>query len=411
MQGCVLRAHGCAPLLIFLLLVACGVAGSPSAQEAAQSAWGTVLRLGQAEQSTAPTIAWSDNRVSFLWVGADSSGIHQDGRIWEAGALTETAVLPLPPRNPFGLQTLPAARDSLHQLWLDQNSAGELRLYSALLSLPLTVQRGPIEITEQATRRFAAVRLPDDGAWVVTSGGLEYAPALYAHRLDEEGRPRLENVYQVATEADYPALLIMPDSTLMVYWLGSVDGQVYRAALLPNGLLDTPQSIAPGLTLDPADRLESFHVAADQSHTYLFWNVVTAAGLPQTWYSAAPSASENWPAPRRVAVQMTDTAIAIGFNAGQVQVVEAGETGLGFVSPVPGIYPYLPTTAYDPAGQVGVLFWEGGEPVGLVEVAAARLIGPPQLAVDRALYLYLTWSAPNETGSADLLTASLRFNP
>ncbi len=398
-------------LLLVALLGACTGAGLTPTPPAIDTAWGSALRLGEAEQSSAPTITVSDNRASFMWVGADASGIHQDGRTWSSGSISDRVVLPLPPRNPFALQTLPANVDRLHQLWLDQNSAGELRLYSALLGLPLTVERGPIEVTQQATRRFAAMRLPDGGAWIVAAGGLDYAPSLYAHTLDDAGRPRLQESYEVAFEADYPALLTMSDGTTFVYWLSIVEDLVYRAALLPNGQLDTPQVVLPGLTLDSTDRLDSFHVAADQTHTYLFWNLVTAEGVPQTWYSAAQSSADGWSAPCPLSITRTASPVAVGFNAGDVVAVEPGGASLGYVIPVSGIYPYLPTTAYDPAGQVGVLFWQGGEPVGLVEVAQSRLIGPPQLAVDRALYLYLTWSAPNEAGSADLLAASLRFNP
>jgi hypothetical protein len=397
-------------LLLVTLLGACTGAGLTPTPPAIDTAWGSALRLGEAEQSSAPTMALTDGRASFMWVGADASGIHQDGRTWGSGSLSDQVVLPLPPRNPFALQTLPASVDRLHQLWLDQNSAGELRLYSALLGLPLTVQRGPIEVTQQAARRFAAMRLPDGGAWIVAAGGLDYAPSLYAHTLDDAGRPRLQESYQVAFEADYPALLTMPDGTF-VFWLSTVEALVYRAAVLPNGQLDPPQVVLPGLTLDPTDRLDSFYAAADQTHTYLFWNLVTAEGVPQTWYSAAQSSADEWPAPRLLSVTRTAAPVDVGFNAGAVAAVEPGGVSLGYVIPPGGVFPNLPTTVYDPAGQVGVLFWRGGEPIGMVNVAEARLIGPPQLAVDRALYLYLTWSAPNEAGSADLLAASLRFNP
>ncbi|MBN8594966.1 MAG: hypothetical protein J0M33_24655 [Anaerolineae bacterium] len=398
-------------LLLVILLGACTGTDLTPTPPAIDTAWGSALRLGEAEQSSAPTIALADGRANFMWVGADASGIHQDGRTWGSGSLSDQVVLPLPPRNPFALQTLPASTDSLHHLWLDQNSAGELRLYSALLGLPLTVQRGPIELTQQATRRFAAMRLPDGGALIVASGGLDYAPSLYAHTLDDEGRPRLQESYQVAFEADYPALLTMPDGTAFFYWLSTVDDLVYRAALLPNGQLDTPQAVLPGLTLEPTDRLDSFYAAADQAHTYLFWNIVTAEGIPQTWYSAAQSSADEWPAPRPLSLTGTASPVAIGFNAGDVEAVEPGGNSPGYVIPSGGVFPNLPTTVYDPAGQVGVLFWQGGQPIGMVNVAEARLIGPPQLAVDRALYLYLTWSALNDAGSSDLLAASLRFNP
>jgi hypothetical protein len=396
----------------FLLwtLVGCGGAPSGAAQAALESAWGPVLRLGQAEQAAAPTIALIDNRLSFIWVGGDASGIHHDGVTWESGTLSDRVVLPLPPRNPFALQTLPGATGTLHHLWLDQNAAGELRLYSALLGLPLSVQRGPIEVTEQTTRRFAAARLPDDTAWVVASGGLDYAPSLYAHWLDNEGRPRLENIYQIASEADYPALLTAPDGTLYVFWLHTAENRVYRAVLLPNGQVDAVQPLMPGLALDPADRLESFYAAADLTHTYLFWNAVTAEGRPRTWYTAARAGAVGWPAPRPLEVSVTDSTITTGFNAGTVLAVEAGSESWGYVRPVEGMFANLPTTAYNPAGQVGVMFWQGGEPAGYVQVSESHLIGPPQLAVDRDLYLYLTWSAPNEAGSADMLAASLLFN-
>lgn len=398
-------------LLLVTLLGACTGAGLTSTPPAIDTTWGSALRLGEAEQSSAPTITLADGRANFMWVGADASGIHQDGRTWGSGSLSDQLVLPLPPRNPFALQTLPASMDSFHHLWLDQNAAGELRLYSALLVLPLTVQRGPIEVTQQATRRFAAMRLPDGGALIVASGGLDYAPSLYLHNLDDAGRPRLQESYQVAFEADYPALLTMPDGATSVFWLSTVDGLVYRAALLPNGQLDVPQAVLPGLTLNPTDRLDSFYAAADQTHTYLFWNIATAEGIPQTWYSAAQSTADEWPAPRLLSLTRTASPVAVGFNAGDVAAVTPGGAPLGYVIPTGGVFPALPTTVYDPAGQVGVLFWQGGEAIGMVNVAEARLIGPPQLAVDRALYLYLTWSTPNDAGSADLLAASLRFNP
>jgi hypothetical protein len=403
-----LPAVGC---LLLWMLAGC-TSPSTSAGQAAEtrSAWGPILTLGEAEYAAAPTIALSDDGAAFAWVGADASGVHQDGRVWAAGQLDETVVLPLPPRNPFALQTFAAGPDRLHHLWLDQNGTRELRLYSALLSLPLAVERGPIEITEQATRRYTASRTAEGGLWVVAAGGLDYAPALYAHRLDEAGRPRLENVYQIASEADYPALTQTSDGSLLLFWLGTADNRVYRGVLLPNGQLDAVAGLGNAPALDSADRLESFRVALDLTHTYLFWNVITADGVPQSWYTSAPHTATAWPAPQPVSITVQEASIQTGFNAGGVQAVEPGTVALGYIVPAGGVFPMVPTAAYDPAGILGVLFWQAGRPVGYSRVLATQLIGPPALAVDRALYLYMSGSAPNAAGAADLWVTSLRFS-
>src|SRR5690606_36568070 len=149
-----------------LLLIAVLFAGCPSTPPPPQSAWGGVITIAQAEQMSAPAL-WEDGqRLTAAWIGADEGGVHHDARVVDAGgALTPGTILPLPPARPHRQTLLPAADGLLHLMWIDANPAGENRLYSALLTPDLRVERGPVELSSAPTYAYAALPAADGGLW------------------------------------------------------------------------------------------------------------------------------------------------------------------------------------------------------------------------------------------------------
>lgn len=383
------------------------------------SAWGTIVTLAQAEQTTAPAIWPMSDGVVAAWVGTESEGPpFQALRRLSAAGLTAPLKLPLPVR-PSAQQLMGAGGDNLHLFWLDANIDNETRLFTALLKPDLTRERESTILTEQATRRYTLLPAGDGGIWAIAAGGLLSEPSLYAHYVDAAGRPRFENIYQIASDADWPAGLRAHDGSLTLFWLRNSDGQVMRS-LFADGRLFDPQPISTGVLLNPADRLEDFSAAQDNTRQYLFWNITRADGRRESWMTAGGRAVNDRPNPVRLGVNLNpadikpeDNALApfeSGFNAGLTVAVNKGNFALSWVKPLAGQFDVLPLAALVDNQWLSIVYLRAGQMVGLHALGIETLLlGPPNLQVDRDLFLYLAWSQPTPAGYADIQLTSLKF--
>ncbi len=394
-------------LLLMALLSAC-TSTAPTAAPVV-SAWGEIITLGQAEQMDAPSIWPLQDQVMVAWIGADETGIHQDMRAVLKTGLSERIVLPLPPKNPYAQQMYPDQNGNNHLLWLDANDSGEVRLYSALVTTGMKVERGPTLISDEATRRYAVMPNGDGSLWVISSGGLAIEPSLYARLIDPQGRPRSEDIYQIASDADWPTLVRANDGTIYLYWIRHSDGTVMRSMLM-NGIPDNPQPISQTITLNTGDRLLSFSAALDATHGYLFWNISRADGSAETWFANGTLDSVTWDAPVRMGFDRSKGNFETGFNSGTVGVARTGDNWLSWTTTLAGQFNVLPV-ATATGGNLGIAYLQGGTVVGYQDIAAvSSLIGLPALRTDRDRFLYLSWSEPSASGKADLkLTMTKRF--
>ncbi len=398
------------------LLAACQPTTPPPA-DLPVSAWGQVITIAQAEQLNAPSLSVSPNGITAAWVGADEKGVFQALRDINSTGIGEPISLPLGVR-PYAQQFAPAANDRQHLFWLDSNVEGETRLFTALLKPDLERERELTILTRQLTRRYTLLPVADGGVWAIASGGLASEPVLVAHYMDGDGRWRLSENYQLATNADWPVVLYRSDGFQTLYWLRTTDNVVMQA-VFADGVLLNPQPLVDSVGLNAGDRLESFTAAQDSTHIYLFWNITRAAGTRETWY-AASTPDAVWERPSRLGITLpaaTDmqpeapasTRFDSGFNAGIVFAASDGDESVSWSAPASGVFPVLPVAAVVNS-ELSVVFMRGGHIVGYRPMGVApALIGLPTLAVDRDLYLYLSWAQPNPAGYANLQLASLKL--
>ncbi|MBZ0280708.1 MAG: hypothetical protein K8L97_08190 [Anaerolineae bacterium] len=393
----------CQLILLILCLAACNLSETPTPPG---STWGEIITLGQAEQMDAPDFWPGANNLTGTWIGADERGVHHDGRAVSASGFSELITMPLPPVHPYGQQLYPAGGDNLHLLWLDDNGAGETRLYGAVITATLEVVRGPTLLSEQATQRFTVLSNGDGTLWIISAGGLLSEPGLFARYLDAEGRPRLEDIYQIAADADWPT--IIQGETPRLFWLRPSDGQVWSSPLL-DGEPTAPAPVVESVILNPGDRLNQFSGGQDMTHTYLFWNITRMDGQNETWFSAG-QLDNDWNRPARLGV---DTALAAdfatGFNTGTAQTAQAGEAVFSWAAPLNGQFETLPVAGVVDKNRLTVVYLRGGGIVGWQPLTSVTfLLGTPLLHTDRDRHLYLSWAEPTSAGTADLKVTSTR---
>lgn len=374
------------------------------------SLWGPVITFGQAEQSQAPALLVTDEQITMGWVGADASGVHQDAQMLSSAGLSDRAVLPLPPAHPYAQQVYPARGGNIHLLWLDTNGESN-RLYSALISPALEVLRGPVEVSDRLTLRYAAVSAGDGGLWVVWSGGILAEPAIYAQYIDSDGRPRQPALIEHG--ADYPAMARANDQTIYLVWLQTSPLYTYiRHATLNNGAVTAAETFAV-FDFEEDTWIIDLYAGLDSTHLYVFVNAaVSQSRYPASWMVTRRLDSTVWSSPVNVGTRKGKTAnVETGFNTGQARNARTGEnwTPLVWARPMVGQFETLPTAAYIEGGEITVAYFQGGEAIGYQTLLpVSSLLAPPLLVTDRDRHLYITWAEPNPNGYAELKLTTTR---
>jgi hypothetical protein len=394
----------CKLLRGLLIAALVGCASTPAQQ---QSLWGRIHTLTETEQSHAPAI-WvqPEGALTAAWIGADDIGVHQDTRKMLGAQMGDTITLPLPPVHPHAQMLLPAGDDRLHLLWQDTNNNGEQRLYAALLTPELSVERGPTVISDRLTLRYTAVPQANGQIVTVWSGGLPAEPVLYLQRIDERGLPHAPVL--LAHDADWPALAQANNGTLFLFWRQPSYSHVYGGQLQGNTLINL-EDVRLAISHEPGSLLHQFYAALDSTYLYLFLNMTLAAGENQAWVTTRPLNTAEWSVPNLIGVgDAQEDALQTGFNTGTVSSAVVGEDQLAWAAPMPGQFDVLPV-----AGRIGddlaVVYFQAGAIAGYQRIVPVRaLIGPPLLLPDRDRYLYLAWAEPLESGRAALKLTSSR---
>ncbi|MEP7292490.1 MAG: hypothetical protein ABI835_11940, partial [Chloroflexota bacterium] len=357
----------------------CAACTQPLAAPASETPAPTVpadrsVLLGQAPQGNAPALALSGGDLIAAWVGSDERGVHQDARRVGGNSTGAITTLPLPPTHPYGQQLIPGMNGHTHLLWLDANESGQTTLYSALLASDLSVERGPVSVSEGLALAYSAVADGAGGIWTAWSGGLMAEMAVYVRRSDDEGRPLQTTT--LAAAGEHPALVRTNTGEIWLFWLA--DGALMRQRVEPS---TEAQPLTGTISLAPGDQLVNLQAALDASSAYFFWNVTRANGSSETWWTAGALDASVWRQPTRL-------------------TSEAG-AGLRWVSPATGQTDLAAAAVASDAG-LGMITLSGGQVVGYkLVVPGARLIGLPALLTDRRENFVLAWAAPGEV-SADL---------
>ncbi|PJF26869.1 MAG: hypothetical protein CUN53_06200, partial [Phototrophicales bacterium] len=257
-----------------------------------------------------PPALWVGEQVGIAaWVGSDDAGVHIDARTFSTsdGAMQPIVVLPLPPRRPAVLSLHPtSARDGavrVRLLWLDADDRGATHLFSALVggidSGDLTVERGPIRVSDRPVQAYAAAFDGFGQLWVVWRGGLESEPALYLQMIDTEARPGLPE--QIA--ADAGAIALAADSAgLHVFWVNRETNRLMQSQI-SNGSVTQTRSLTNAPALANTDRLLRLDAGIDRLQGCLFWQIERwNSGGPtfEVWWTAGGLSRSDWTTPVRI---------------------------------------------------------------------------------------------------------------
>lgn len=374
---------------IGLLLMGCQPATLATTPPA--SAWGAVITLDQAEQMSAPVLRPLDDRVLAAWIANDVNGSYQTVASVTSAGMTQRVRLPLPV-YPYAQQMVAAAGDNTLLAWLDANVDGETRLWATLFTPELELEREWIPISDEAARRYTLVSADEGATWAISVGGLLAEPTLYARYLDGQGRPRLENIYSIASDADWPAAIQMPGGSVMLYWLRTSDNWVMRSSLV-DGRLEQVQPVIEGLALQLGDRLDGFRVALDRTHLYLFWNVTRTDNRRESWFTAAPLEATSWLPPVRLGISASADPFETGFNGGSGLAASQGDVPLAWITPLREPFDALPVAALIDQTTLAVIYLRGGTIVGYQPVMEiSGLLAAPTFHSDRDRHLMLAWA-------------------
>jgi hypothetical protein len=389
-------AHRRAPhwwaLIGLCALCACS---QPPAPAPAPHPYDFELIIAEAPQREPPAL-WVGDQVGIAaWVGSDEAGVHIDARTFSGadGALQPAAVLPLPPRRPTALSLHPtSARGGTARarlLWLDADDSGAIHLFSALIggidSGRLTVERGPIRVSDRPVRDYAAAFDGFGRLWTVWRGGLASEPALYLHLLDTEARPSVPQMIA----ADAGAFALAADGAgLHLFWVDRAANQVMHTAIIDGVVTHThPLTNAPALA--PADRLLSLRVGIDRLQGCLFWQIERwNGGAPsfEVWWTAGGLSRSDWTTPVRM-----DARAAAPFSA----------------------YPPMETLliALDSGSALQIRPCRTGGMGALVESQPSIAWLYPPYAMRRGDQLYLAWSEPFSESAARLMIRKITLTP
>ncbi|MFQ3568539.1 MAG: hypothetical protein SNJ59_16245 [Aggregatilineales bacterium] len=317
-----------------------------------------MLTITHAPQTAPPAMLYDTSGLTMFWIGSDAAGVHHDGRWLRDGTLGTPVILPLPPVHPRAQTVFPANRNGSHLLWLDADTAGEIRLFNALITPELTVERGPVDLSRALALNYAALPEDDGTLWVAFSGGSIAEPAIYLTRVDPTGRPQPARV--VSPNGRHPALARDAAGGLHLLWLG--DGELMRAQIV-EGQVTEPIRASAGAYIGPGDRLHSLRAGTGDEHIIVFWNLTRANGGQETWFTSGRPEERHWRAPTRLRID-EDGALS-------------AEEGLSPVlaSPLAGWHEELPAAVQTDEG-IGIVWFHNGLP------NAFQLAAPSALTLD-----------------------------
>lgn len=370
------------------------------------SLWGGIWTIAQAEQAHAPALALNRDSIGMSWAGLDEAGLRLYFRQMGPEGLSDTITLPVPSPQARAVSLFPAFAGRYHLLWLDRHSSGQSRLFNILLNNVQRVETGSDSAALRPTNEYAALPLADESVFVVWVGGPAAEPDLYSLVIDAIGRPRIAQ--RIARNASLPAMISGDDGRVEIFWLDGQFQQVY-GGLWQENRLENMRLLLDSVPLNPGDRLTGFFAARDRTHRYLFWNITRLDATDESWI--ASSSGEEWSAPTRLAITMSEGSFQTGFNSGSVQPAESGDSPLSWLSPAPGSFDLLPA-AVNQGDSVGVVYLQAGKIVAYQAVAqSGPLIGLPALLIDRDRHLILAWSQRMEKGLAELKLTTTRNYP
>jgi hypothetical protein len=312
-------------------------------------------------------------------------------------------------RQPYELNLFPTDSRGTLALWLDDDGTGIQKLYAARLNDAGFSERGSVAVSSSAVTRYAAAALPDDGLWTVWSAPNAGESTLIGSRLDTQGRARAPQPLRV--NADYPAIVVTNAGNALLFWLEGDRRDLYRGELTQTGLMLIANLAAAPWPFAAADHLTALKAGIDNTHAYIIWQILSASGINEVWYTSGMLSGTAMRGARRLRADMTDTVVQTGFNHGVAfaSAPEAEGIAIGWASPARGQNETLPVATF--AGNVlGILYFRDGDVFAAQTIGSLprSLIAPPSIAADGERDLTLAWWYPDTQQEAVLYQVESR---
>ncbi len=391
------------------LLVACGTQPVDPFPKRPISRWGEILTLAEAMQADGPQLLKTGEQVYAVWGQAKERNVYHRMRLIYSDELGPWAQLPIPSVYPIDHLLVPSVQEHIHLLWLDvpyDDLEARMRLWSAVITPELLLERGPIRVTREPVFQFTALANGDGSVWIVWSRGLQSEPTLFAQKIDPVGRPGLpETIWQGAS---WPRLVKTRNHRVYLFWIGQPDDALYRAMFNGPQLMDVTR-LDDGIKLERGDHLADFGVALDTTHGYAFWQIVRSSGEVETWVSTGLLGADKWSSPGQLAITVDeDTNFETGFNGGRAFAAALGDKHLEWAAPLRGQFDVV-ALAVEVEQTLGIVYLRSGAVAGFMPIVeTVNLIGKPFLQTDINRHLYLTWAQPTGEGVAQLLLTDTR---
>lgn len=344
--------------------------------------------LARAPQGAAPVL-WTqtDGSLRAAWIGSDATGVHHDAVIVRPEVVETTVVMPLPPRVPRAQVGLPGLDDDLQLLWLDLDEADQTpRLFSALLTPDLQVERGPTPVSDQPTQSYDAISAGGGRVITAWTGGNLAEPALFWQEIDDTGLPFPPQ--RLAENAQRPALLRLRDGRVWLFWLSRIDQSIYRTEV-GGDVVPAPVRLGAGIALGEGEYLDELRVGMEHDRLYLFWNITQGDGGHTTRFASAAPEATQWLTPPQ-SLQLADS------------------TRLFFAAPMAEQNDQLWLTATTGSELILVQMENGQLLSSEVIRPETRLLAPARLLRGLNNELYTAYAALSEDGLAELEIAVRR---
>jgi hypothetical protein len=386
----------------WMLTAACQPPPTPPIPQATPAGlpWGAPKSLGQAESLSAPSIAFSpddsavslDGTTMFAWAGADA----QESRLYaQSTEMTAPTILALKVTTPLDVTIVPSGSGYFHLLWRD-DVEGKPHLFYSLFNKEAVAVLDAYDLSEQPVYNFAVLSREDGSVRIVYSAGWVAEPRLFVHDIDAKGRSQFP--VQLEQVGDLPVLLQDDSKRIWLFWQME-DGSVWNAQLIGTTLVD-PQSVVTSPALEPGDLIMHMSIAGDYSYyRYLFWQIVRADGIPETWYAVGEIRARQpqiWsPAMRLTIPTLGDTTINVGYRVGQVTASERGADLVGWGRPLEGLALAIGIVpiAVQIGDVLGIAYLQKGNIIGYQRLArVGEMISAPILAGRSNGSLLMTWA-------------------
>lgn len=349
--------------------------------------WGDVEAFGVAEQRHAPVLIVGEGWTVGVWVSADESDTYHTLRRWDRDGLGEEKRLPILTAFPQNHQVVSTQMGLHHLLWLDGEPSeplAGLRLWGVMVrqvNQSPDITRGAFIVNDYPIFDFDAVTDGEGGAWVFFNSLPLAEPNLYAQHLDREGRPRTPT-YLIGG-ANHPRAVRLEDGTIRIFWHNPLTGKLLSGEFVADQLTNIQTHLTVP-TLDKTDLLDDVHIAVDQTHYTIFWNITRfAESRSETFFSTA----------RRDDLTAWTTR----------QRLMMDDVPLAWASPVQGEnIPERLMVGALMGNEIGIISMQDGSVIDYQNVIAlgeSRLVGSLYLTTTPDGRLTLSWSHLSPTGA------------